>query len=71
MIKLHTHLFKRMNAVWRQHHITAVYSSNLMSNNSVRKLTSNAVNSQKKLCPDVLVQKIQHHVHSDFKFRPG
>ena len=47
------------------------YCSNLMSNNSVRKLMSNAVSSQKKLCPDVMVQKTQHHVHNDFKFRLG
>ena len=42
------------------------YCSNLMSNNSVRKLTSNAVNSQKKLCPDVMVQKTQHHVSTQW-----
>ena len=42
------------------------YCSNLMPNNSVRKLTSNAVNSQKKLCPDVMVQKTQHHVSTQW-----
>ena len=62
-------VFKKL-VKWQQYFY--LYNcSNLMSNNSVRKLTSNAVNSQKKLCPDVMVQKTQHHVHNDFKFRLG
>ena len=62
-------VFKKL-VKWQQY-FYLYYCSNLTSNNSVRKLTSNAVNSQKKLCPDVMVQKTQHHVHNDFKFRLG